>query len=76
MKREDSSPRDMEVVGAIVMPNPGESDDHVTSALVKLGAEVHRLAAGFLSVKAPRNVLRSIASIARVEEKATKQMHY
>ena len=75
MKPTDSSPRDLEVVSAIVMPNHGESDDHVTDTLQELGAQVHRLAAGFLSVKASRKALRSVASMARVEEKTAKQMH-
>jgi hypothetical protein len=70
----DLSPRDAEVVGAIVMPNRGESDDHITGILVGLGAQVNRLAPGFLSVRASRTVLRAVAPIARVEEKTPRQM--
>lgn len=76
MDQTGLSRRDAEIVSAIVMPNHGESEDHVTGMLVSLGAQVNRLATGFLSVRASRQALRSIASIARVEEKTPKQMHY
>lgn len=76
MGREEPSPREREVVSAIVMPNQSQSDKRVTDELVQLGAEVHQLAEGFLSVKATRQALRSIASIARVEEKTAKQMRF
>jgi hypothetical protein len=63
-----------ERVSAIVMPHPGHSDDEVADFFAHRGiADIGRLSPGFLSVEAPRDVLKDAESVARVEEKRPKQ---
>lgn len=64
-----------EVVGAVVMPLGGHSDEEVARALEALDAEVTSLGRGFLSVKASRQALAAVSEMARVELKPLRQMH-
>jgi hypothetical protein len=74
-KNEPGAKSEDEVVAAIVMPHLGHSDDDVQAFLKSHSAEVHPLAAGFLSVKATRRALKAVEAMARVELKVLKQMH-
>ncbi|MFI5458346.1 MAG: hypothetical protein ACHRXM_23190 [Isosphaerales bacterium] len=61
-------------ISAIVMPHKGRTDDEVVDFFNCRGvSDITRLAPGFLSVNARRDVLKDAESVGRVEQKLPKQ---